>query len=430
MLSLVARILREHRSLVANFISLILLQGTNFLLPLVVAPYLLRVVGVEKFGAINYAQAVMNYFIVITDYGFGLSATREIAIHRDDPARTARTFRGVMTAKAILCGLCLLVLGALVLMVPGLRREWLLYTFSAGTILGQAFGMNWLFQGMEQMRYMAILNFISKMLFLALTFTLVRRPDDYIYVNAFMGVGSLVGTLVSLCLAYNAFGLSVRLSSGAEVLAQLREGWHVFVSNFTTALSLSSNLIILGFFANSREVGYYSIAEKAFLAMRTVAIVLYTAIYPKVCALAQGSFDELLRFLRGVVRIVLLGFVPLGALAFLSADYIVMFLSGKPIPTSATVLRVLAFAPLLAALSIPACHTMLAFDLRSSYMRISMGGAVLNVVLNLFLARAFGAVGSALAAALTEVYSITVLFLFLRLFHPRYSTLRALRFWS
>ena len=62
-----------------NILSLFVLQGANYILPLVTIPYLVRVLGPANFGRIAFAQAFIQYFVMLTDYGFNLSATRDIA---------------------------------------------------------------------------------------------------------------------------------------------------------------------------------------------------------------------------------------------------------------------------------------------------------------------------------------------------------------
>ena len=59
----------------------------------------MRVLGVEKFGLVAFAQALIQFFIIFTDFGFNLSATREIASRRDNPEAVSRIVWSVLTVR-------------------------------------------------------------------------------------------------------------------------------------------------------------------------------------------------------------------------------------------------------------------------------------------------------------------------------------------
>jgi len=88
--------------LIGNFVSLAVLQGVNYALPLLTVPYLFRVLSVEKYGLVNFANAFIQYFIVFTDFGYNLSATKLIAENRNDALKLSQIFNNVMFSKLFL----------------------------------------------------------------------------------------------------------------------------------------------------------------------------------------------------------------------------------------------------------------------------------------------------------------------------------------
>ena len=83
---------KDKKVILRNFLSLSSLQGINYLLPLIILPYLIRVIGPAKFGLIAFAQAFVQYFMILTDYGFSLSATRKISLCRADKKEVCAIF--------------------------------------------------------------------------------------------------------------------------------------------------------------------------------------------------------------------------------------------------------------------------------------------------------------------------------------------------
>ncbi|HCQ8715351.1 TPA: oligosaccharide flippase family protein, partial [Klebsiella michiganensis] len=143
----------EKRIILSNFIFLFLLQIANYVLPLLTVPYLVRVIGIENVGLLAFATAVCTYLQIITDFGFNLSATRQVSINRYDNNKLSEIYSCVIYIKLSLCVLCLIVLLGLVELVPQFKEHKIIFALTYLGVFGQSLFPVWFFQGMERMRY-------------------------------------------------------------------------------------------------------------------------------------------------------------------------------------------------------------------------------------------------------------------------------------
>jgi PST family polysaccharide transporter len=122
---------QKHQTILGNFFSLSILQVATYLAPLITLPYLVRVLGPSRFGLVELAHAIAVYLVILTDYGFNLSATREISLCRNDPRRLSEIFSAVMLLKLLLTVASFFALVAAVFAVPRLRGDWPVYLLTS-----------------------------------------------------------------------------------------------------------------------------------------------------------------------------------------------------------------------------------------------------------------------------------------------------------
>ncbi|HEX8985532.1 MAG TPA: flippase [Bryobacteraceae bacterium] len=385
-----------------NIAALSVLQGLNYAVPLVTVPYLVRVLGPAHFGLITFAQALIIYFDLLTNYGFSFSATRTVACCQESPEAVAHVFWRTTYAKAALMLLSAAILGVLVMAIPRFRATPLLYAASFLTVVGTVTFPVWFFQGIEQMRFITLAQASARLLSIPALLIVVRSPADYVYAAAIQGgVPVLAGIFLAPALLRRVRSGPPR-PSVSDTWAALREGWHPFVAQTGLVINSSTTTVVLGLVSGNSEVGYFGAADKVIKAMTSLLAPVAQALYPRLNALKSRSRQLTLGLMRKA-------FAWAGAMA-LAASVATLFLArpaglllwGSGFYHSIAVLRCLSPLPLLFALiDIVGVQTMLVLEMDSVLSRILFAGAVLNVGLAAVLSARFGALGAAAATVAT-----------------------------
>jgi len=405
----------DKKRLLENFFSLSVLQGANYILPLITLPYLVRVLGPEKFGLIAFAQAFIQYFNILTDYGFNLSATREISIHRENKEKVSEIFSSVMIIKLGLLVLSFLIMTIIVFSFEKFRKDWLVYYLTFGMVIGQVLFPVWFFQGMERMKYITILNITAKLIFTVFIFVFVHGVSDYIYVPLLNSLGFCIAGVLALWIVFKNFDLSFRIPRLITIKHQLKEGWYIFISTVAISLYTISNTFILGLFTNNTIVGYYSAAEKLIKAAQGLLTPVSRTIYPYISKLVKESKERGLQFIQKVIF--LIGGISflLSVSMFIFADLIVKLLLGNQYTESVVVLKILSFLPFIIALSnIFGIQTMLTFNYKEAFSKILISASIINILLAFVLVPLYQHVGISFAVLISEIFVTVSMFVYLQ----------------
>jgi polysaccharide transporter, PST family len=340
--------------LLRNFAALSIVQAASYVLPLISVPYLVRTLGADRFGAIAFAQAFVQYFAILTDYGFGFSATRAVSVSREAPQRIAGIYWNVCLIKLGLMTGGFIVMAALLVIVPVFRADWSLYCVSYLSVLGSALFPIWLFQGLESMAVVAVLTVGARMLCLAGIFLLVKRPDDYLIAAGLQAGAMPIAGIIATWLLFTTMQIPLRrvgLPGRKELLATLADGWEIFLSMTAISLYTGSNIFVLGLIETKTAVGYYAMADKLIRAAIGLMQPLSQALYPRMSYLFSRDVSGALQRLKAVAVPASLAGLALTLVLLETAGLVVRILYGDAAAPAADVLRIMAFVPLMVLLS-------------------------------------------------------------------------------
>lgn len=418
--------MQRQPSLRRNIAALYVVQFTNYLVPLLTLPWLTRALGPEGFGRYSFCLAVNGYFVLLADYGFNLSATREIALHGADRRARSAIFWNTFFAKALLgsAGLPLLLLLSCGFARLAAERGLLLTGYLL--VLGNVLTPTWYFQGTERQALLSAVLVAVRLLSVPALVWLVRSPADMgpaVAISA--GIPVAVGLLCLAVLAREGGVDRVHLDPGG-VLGVLREGWHLFLSTASTSLYGISNAVLVGLLAGNVAVGYYSAAERLAQAAQGLLIPLSQSVYPRISRLMgesrQRAFELIHRVLlaQGGLSLAL----SLGL--FGAAVVVVRLVYGPAYAAAVEPLRWLAFLPFLVGLSnVFGIQTMLPLGMKRTFTAVLLAAGLLNVLALLLLAPARGATGGAIALFGTELFvTVAMALVLLRAEVPLFRRLR------
>lgn len=388
-----------------NVVSLYALQFGNCVLPLVTIPYLVRVLGPEKFGLVAFGQGLMAYLSLIVNYGFDWSATRKIAVQRDDPDAVNQTAASVWGAKVLLCAITSLVLLALILSVDRLGKVSLLLVILYGTVVGNMLFPTWLFQGLEHMTIISVTNLSVRIVGALGIFVLIHQPEDFLFYAIVLSAQSLVAGLIAAAVAFKVFRLRLTVPSWKDLKRSLAEASTLFLTTAAISLYTSGNAFILGFLTNSLAVGYYSAAEKIISAIVGLLGPFYQAVYPRFSRLACESRDQALLWGRRMLAFTGSGTLLLSVLLLTGAPLIVRIVLGPKYAPSALVVAIMSPLPLLIAVSnVLGVQIMFPFGHEKKVLAIVVAAGLVNLTLAVLLAPRWQAPGMAVAVLTSEAF--------------------------
>jgi len=393
-----------RKRLAENFLSLSILQGLNYILPLITLPYLVRVLGPEKYGLIAFAQAFIGYFMILTDYGFNLSATREISINREDKQKVSEIFSSVLTIKFFLCILSFLILVSL-LFIPKFKKDWLVYIFTFGMVLGNVLFPVWFFQGMEKMRYITILNIVAKSIFTVCIFIFIKKMSDFLYVPLINSLGYLVAGVLSLKIVFKNFAVKFVIPSFEDIKHQLKEGWHIFISQINISFFNNTNAVILGIFTNNTIVGYYSAAEKLIRVVMSLQIPMLNSIYPTMSRLINEDIKKSINFARKILIYGSCGYLILLISLLIFSHKIILMVLGNNFENSEIIFKVLLIIPLTVFINnIYGTQFLLNIGHSDEFSRVIIFSGLTNLILCPILTYFYNYIGTALSWVIVEIF--------------------------
>lgn len=379
---------KEGKTVFANFGYLTLLQIAGYVFPLITMPYLARVIGVDGFGKIAFASVVVVWFQTIADWGFNLSATRDVAQNKKNKEKVSEIFSNVLWARCFLTLLSGLFLAIIVSIVPYLRENAAIIFVTFLLVPGHILFPDWFFQALEKMKYTTIFNLLIKLLFTVAVFIFIKDKDDYIIQPLLNTIGFLICGVGAMYIILKNWGYTIYKPRWKDIVKTIKDSTDVFLNNLMPNFYNSFSVMLLGFFGGSSANGIYNGGDKFPSILNQFLSILSRAFYPFLSRRSdKHSFYAKLN----------IGISLIGALFLIViSPWLIRFMLGEEFENSIVVMQILSISIFFLAL----CNTygnnyLIIYHQEKPLRNLTLVSSVIGLTFSIPLVYYFSYIGAA-----------------------------------
>lgn len=387
---------KDGKVLVENFAYLSLLQVAGYAFPLITMPYLARVIGVEGFGKIAFASAIMVWIQTVADWGFNFTATRDVAKNREDKNKVSDIFSRVLWARCFLMFLSFVFLVLLVSLIPKFRENAAVIYVTFLMIPGHIMFPDWFFQAMERMKYITILNLLSKLLFTILVFVFVKDKDDYILQPLFVSLGFVLAGIVAMYYILVKWNVKLKFIPFNLILKTIKSSTDVFLNNIAPNLYNAFSTILLGILSGNAANGILDAGKRFYQIMYGFVSNVSRVFFPLLSRkLEKHAFFAKVYLLIGLFSSIFL---------FVGAPLLIKIFFGEDFNESVLVLRLISVSFLFLTMqSIYGSNYLLIIGCEKLMKNITIFSSIVGFVMAFPLIYYFSYIGAAIVFSFSNV---------------------------
>ncbi|MFZ9977813.1 MAG: oligosaccharide flippase family protein [Candidatus Kapaibacteriota bacterium] len=340
-----------------NFFSLTFLKGLEYLVPLFLVPYLVRTLGLERYGIVQSAVSFMYIFYILTNFGFNYSAARQISIYRDNPEMSSKIAGAILILKSLLMMLSFIIMLGLAMSIPSLQSELGLIILTFGFIIGDVLFPVWLYQGYEKMFYLSRFQIIARIVLFVCTIVLIKTPEDYLYYPMIYYGSQILMAISTLMFANRLLGVSIAVPTKDILVREYRLALKPFFSSIAQVLYTQPRLFYVSLIASPMMTGAFAIADKAAGVFQLFPAWLFViSALPRLSYMYEHEQEKCMKTLAMYQKWTCIYAFIMTPIALISAPWIIYAFSGQFHEEATFIFRILCVETLILTANIFLIH--------------------------------------------------------------------------
>jgi len=366
-------------------------------------------IGASYFGTVNTVQAMILYFTMVVLFGLQTYGTREIAKDRENIKQVVGDiliFRFILFILSF--AVIVIISSAFENNINSIKTLFILYGL---TLLPTAMNIDWVFNGIQEMKYNAVYNIIKNIIPFILIYIFLREKSQVYYIPLFTFIALFIGTIYQGYIYFfkKRFTLSINLNK-KKFISYVNFGLPFLISGILAMINTNVDRIIIMFTRGSEEAGIYGSAYYIILFLINIETMIFTPIFPLIINYFNNNDRENLKKLMNNTSKIITAFimpVVIGGI-LLSKDIIVLLFDKSFIGAYSPFIILLLYALILFFREIYGWG-LNACGMEKKYLKTVTISALVNLILNLIFTPRYGMNMAAAITVLSEIINIVMM---------------------
>ena len=390
-----------------NFFNLIVNQGVNILVAIIATPILFQKLGESSFGLMNLSFSILMLLSIIVSYGYHLNGPKKIA-EFNNSSSTFNFTNDIISLRVLVATVLSLVIVFVSFNTNIFESYNDIMLFSIPILFSEAIHPIFYLQGRNNLSIQALLNFISKIIFLGFIVFFIMDSNDTYKVNFVFGFSLIVPYLFFWIRIYFKNKIKFVQLNLEKLIFRLKENFQFFFSSIAGHLSIHSSLIILKLFVDNNELGKFALANRIAMILRMIPVFIVQSVLQNATLLNKQNKKSLNGYLNYYFFRGLIGTFLIGLFFLVFSKWIIILFAGEEVSYSSDILSVLAFIPFCAMLNFKNLLIILINEKKEILNKSTWLSSIFMILITIILCYYYTGFGLAFGLLISEILSFLV----------------------
>ncbi|MBP3255300.1 MAG: oligosaccharide flippase family protein [Clostridia bacterium] len=403
---------KKNSSLTKNSIFYMLYNVLNVIFPFITGIYISHILLPETIGLVESARNLAQYFVILSFLGIPTYGLKIISQNRNDKKRLNQSYTELMVINFISTVVFSIIFLIVVLSINKYRINANLFFVVGISIFLNIFNNSWLFEGLEEFKYISIRNLIFKILSFILLIVVVRKSDDYLQYALVTVIGTAGNYLLNIFYAKRY--VTFKINREINIKQHLKSIFYLVLVNLAIEIYTLVDITMLDWLGKKENIAYYSYGSKIFKILIQIINTFTIVLVPRIALYyKEKKYDEFNDTITKTLKTIIILAIPLIIGVFFTSDYLLTAIYGSEYIYSAQVLKILSLILTISPIGyLLGSRIMLVTDNEKKMIIPVVCGAITNIICNYFFIQKFQEIGAAIASVISEIV-VMIIYIYL-----------------